>query len=301
VAVISNWVRVLVIMYAGYASGMQSVVATRGHVLFGWLLFALVLAGFAWLATRSVARTVGIRPYPTRSGSAVGARAAYVTVVGVLIAMPILARALPAALDDGAASLQLTMPAGRSGWRGPVSISKEQWKPTFVGAHSEWRAAYEDSTGDIVEMLAIGYSKQEQDRELVNYCNSLLGEGPCTSSPGGSEHDLRALTASSIDRGTHAHVEVLAVDAMGRRFVVWWVYDIGGRMFVTPIYSQLWYGLRSLGGVPPSVLLAYRTACAPSCEAARGRLSRFLESMGGNFVTSQTRPVTRTTGGGSPG
>jgi len=48
----------------------------------------------------------------------------------------------------------------------------------------------------------------------------------------------------------------VVADEQGRRSLVWSVYDIGGREFVTPLLSQLWYGVRSLAGAPYSVLFA---------------------------------------------
>jgi exosortase len=50
--ILSNWVRVLVIIVAGYTSDMRSVIATRGHWYLGWLLFALVAVGFGWVTAR---------------------------------------------------------------------------------------------------------------------------------------------------------------------------------------------------------------------------------------------------------
>jgi len=94
-------------------------------------------------------------------------------------------------------------------------------------------------------------------------------------------------------RTTHPHIEVIASDAKGQRFVIWWVYDIGGRKFVTPLLSQLWYGLRSLEGIPYSTLFAYRTACVPSCSAARERLSDFAEIIGGGIVMSRNVSTAR--------
>lgn len=57
--VLSNWVRVLVIIIAGYTTGMRSVLATRGHWYLGWALFALVVFGFALWSGRG-------SPHPAR-------------------------------------------------------------------------------------------------------------------------------------------------------------------------------------------------------------------------------------------
>src|SRR5262249_59217390 len=51
VALATNWVRVLTLIEVGYASGMRHVLVTRHHLLFGYVLFVAVLAGFLWIAT----------------------------------------------------------------------------------------------------------------------------------------------------------------------------------------------------------------------------------------------------------
>jgi hypothetical protein len=68
-------------------------------------------------------------------------------------------------------------------------------------------------------------------------------------------------------------------DPHGDQSVIWAFYDIGGRGFVTPLFSQLWYGVRSLATPPYSALFAFKVQCAPSCQAARATLGSFLQGM----------------------
>jgi len=284
--VLSNWLRVLLIVLAGYASGMRLLV-TRGHVLFGWVLFALVMLGFSvWAARRApIVRPEAVPQRDTGATEAVRL-AGLGTATAILVLMPLLARTAAEVLHaDG--SLALHLPAAPAGWQGPLASSDTRWKPEFVGAHSEWHAAYRDDDGAIVELLAIGYPTQEQDRELVNEGNSLLGNG-----------DLTAVGDATIVRGAQPHFEYLASDATTRSFVIWSVYDIGGRRFVTPLFSQLWYGLRSLGRAPYSVQFAYRTVCEPSCAGARARLARFEHNVAGAITI--TRAPAAAAAPGSP-
>jgi EpsI family protein len=285
IAVVSNWARVLAIMVAGYTSGMRNVLVASGHLTFGWVLFALVMFGFTWVVTRRGLPTHDAERSLAPGTARPGALRGLVGAAGLLIAMPILARAVPAALDPRDAALALRLPTSPAGWHGPLAASDRLWKPDFIGAHSEWHVAYQDSAGGTVEILVIGYPAQDQGRKLVSEVNSLLGDG-----------DLTAVGAASATRGELPHIETVASDAKGRRFVLWSVYDIGGRKFVTPLFSQLWYGLRSFGGSPYSVLFAYRTACEPSCDAARARLVRFLHSVGAEIAVNQ--PQTTAAGRG---
>jgi EpsI family protein len=283
--VVSNWLRVLLIVLAGYTSGMRLLV-TRGHVLFGWVLFALVVLGFSlWAARRAPIVLPDAVPQRETGATRALRLAGAGTAAAILVLMPLLARASAAVLHAGDV-LALHLPAAPAGWQGPLASIDTRWKPEFVGAHSEWHAAYRDGDGAIVELLAVGYPTQEQDRELVNEQNSLLGND-----------DLTAVGDATIVRGAQPHFEYLATDATGHSFVIWSVYDIGGRRFVTPLYSQLWYGLRSLSRAPYSVQFAYRAVCEPSCDGARARLASFERSVAGAITVTRAAPASTTAGG----
>ncbi len=126
-------------------------------------------------------------------------------------------------------------------------------------------------------MVAIGYPMQGQGRELVNEENSLF-----------AATTFEPVAENKVMLDGRSYVEIVAADAQGQRTLVWYVYDIGGREFVTPLFSQLWYGVRSLGGPPYSVLFAFRTACESSCDSARDTLRSFVKTMGPDFLASVT-------------
>jgi hypothetical protein len=171
---------------------------------------------------------------------------------------------VPAALPTKPASLTSHPPAAASGWQAPLASTDPGWKPEFIGAHSEWRAAYRDPESGLLELRAIGYASQEQNGKLVSARNSLLGTG-----------GLTAAEVRSVDRRRPPRIEILASDPQGRRFCVWAIHDIDGRRFATPLFSQLWYGLRSVAGAAHWMLFAHRIACEPTCEAARTRRAAF--------------------------
>ena len=275
-AILANWIRVLVVIDAGYTTNMRHVLVSRGHYTFGWILFAAVMVGFVWLLARPYRRPEGLAG---AAGQQVMMRtAAYAATVLVLVAMPLLTYVFVTRLDAGAQPLVFRAPHGKSGWEGPVAGVPDTWKPDFVGAHSQWDFTYRGAAGHNVEMVVIGYPLQTQGRELVSEENSLFGNAP-----------LSAVAEGTVTLPRGSYIETIAADDQGRRSVVWSVYDIGGREFSIPLMSQLWYGMRSLGGPPSSVLFAFRTECAPTCDSARSRLRSFVETMGPDFVASVSR------------
>jgi EpsI family protein len=276
-ALVSNWLRVLIIVEAGYATHMRHVLVSRSHYMFGWVLFTTVMVAFVWLLARPDTSAARATNFPL--GGPLAARtSAYVTTVIALVAMPLLVYMIVTRLDASATSIAFAAPLGRAGWEGPVSGASDPWKPAFAGAHSQWYSEYQGAAGHRVEMVAIGYPMQAQGRELVSEENSLFG---ATS--------LAAVAKHTVVLDGQPYIETVAADDSGGRFLVWSIYDIGGRRFVTPLMSQLWYGVRSLEGPPYSILFAFRTACEGSCDAARDVLRSFAQTMGGPFFQSVSR------------
>lgn len=266
-AILSNWLRVLVIVEAGYSTQMRHVLITKGHFVFGWVLFTTVIVVSVWLLARVPDAAPELMP-PLDNQGRVAGKATFVTTAVAMAAVPLATYAFVLPLDSKATTIAFHAPQGQRGWRGPVDTPAGVWRPEYVGAHSQWSFAYEGPTGHSVEAVAIGYPLQEQGRELVNEENQLFGSsGPTPSAQ------------NKVTFDGESYIEILAADKQGRRLLTWSVYDIGGERFVTPLWSQLWYGVRSLTGPPYSVQFAFRTMCDNSCDAARARLGDFLQTM----------------------
>ena len=105
----------------------------------------------------------------------------------------------------------------------------------------------------------------------------------------GSTVSLDTLAEHEVTLGRDSYIETVVADSEGHKSLVWSVYDIGGREFVTPLLSQLWYGVRSLGGAPYSVLFAFRTTCSSSCDEARATMRSFATTMGAAVLQSAGR------------
>jgi len=277
-SILSNWIRVLTIIDAGYTTQMRHVLVTRGHYMFGWVLFTIVIVAFVWAFSRRQASADG-EPVRAAGASSPAVRVpGYAVAVAALVAMPLVIYTVAASLDPAVAPVAFAAPSGHAGWEGPVSGVGDSWTPDFVGPHSQWHFGYRGPTGRGVDMVVIGYSTQAQGRELVSSENSLFGTASNSS-----------VAESKVELGGESFMETVVTDARGHRSVVWSVYDIGGREFATPLMSQLWYGIRSFGGPPYSALFAFRTACSGSCDTARDTLRSFVQTMGQDCFASVTR------------
>jgi EpsI family protein len=279
-ALVSNWVRVFLIVLIGYASHMRNPLATDSHLLFGWLVFASALLGYLWLAPR---RARPVRDSEDTAGAEEG-QSRYVTPGGVaavaaLISFPAWVYAMDLAHGSGASTMTVGLPRARAPWSGPKPGADAQWQPRFGGAHFERQWQYEGTDGRSIEVEVVGYARQQQGRELVSEENSLVGT-----------HGLSVIDYGLARAGGERFRELTAEDRAGHRSIIWWIYDIGGRRFATPVLSELWYGLKALVRPPRSVLYAFKAACEPSCGAARATLGRFIEMNGRDIFAAARDP-----------
>ncbi len=269
-ALLANWVRVYTVIEAGYLTDMKHHLVSVGHYWFGWCVFAVALACFFWLTTWFSAAAAAPAPQRAPLAGAAGGAAArdgrgFVIAALLLMMLPGVSGGLrhlaAAAPANAAAQIHPGSP-----WSYAQGSFGSYWMPDFAGADETVHTVLTDATGRTVEVFAVGYREQRQGAELVGESSSLLGP------------HLKFGGERAAGAGGPGLVETEAVDPDGARSLIWYRYEIGGRGFVQPLASQLWFGLLAAAGHVPSVLLAARAECGGDCTAARGLLGSLVAS-----------------------
>jgi EpsI family protein len=273
-ALVSNWVRVFVIIYAGHASNMTHYLVRVDHYKWGWVLYSVVLTLFLLTARRLPASqrpqpadsvTPGAAPWHPRA-LAIAAAAMAIGLGPLLSGWPRAARLAeegdgfeypPAVADALGDQWQALPPDGN-------------WLPVFAGADGEMISGYAYG-GDRVTAYAATYLRQTQGRELVGFGSRLQGAGI------GRKMSLphRIMLAQPPLEVVEAEWR----DPYGRRALLWWIYRVGSRDFASGGAAQLWYGVSSLWSSPRSSIVALYSECVPDCERARSALRRFSGDM----------------------
>ncbi len=256
-AVVSNWIRVLVVVDAGFTTNMRHVLVSRSHYMFGWVLFSIVLFAFTWLFARPQASPESTPRQPLASPSP-RALPAYSAIVLSLIAPPLLAYSFIGTADASVAAPSFQAPGGTSAWAGPFVTDSNTLQRVFT---------YRATTGVSVELVALGRM------------NPPVGLG---------ETSVRDTHQVNVDGLTY--IETTRIDGEGRRTLIWSSYASGEPGSAAPLLSRLWYGISSLRGGPRPVLLAFWTGCAASCDAARTDLTDFARTIGPQLTVSMSRP-----------
>lgn len=267
-ALLTNWIRVSVIITAGHLTDMHSYLVRVSHYGFGWGVFAVAMAVFFLVASR-----IPSRSNDTASASAAASAdtrslrtASFATVLAfaALALGPAVARV--AARGDVAAVASPSLSERLPGWSGPLAAPTD-WRPIFIGADSQRLVTYRRDAAN-VEWYTADYAFQRQGKKLLDYSNSILGAGGFT-----------VVDQDVVGHDSHRFVDLQLQDPQGAQSLLWYVYKIGPRAMVSGLRAQLWYGVRSLAGPVDSGIVAFRAKCEPDCAAARTQLRLFTDSI----------------------
>lgn len=258
-ALLSNWLRVFIIIMAGYLTDMQSYLVRVDHSRFGWAVFALamivfLLLGRLWPASEprdAAASTAGA----TRGVARMLPWAALAAALGPAWALlaPVRAAAAP----------NVSMPSAIAGWAGPRESCQGRWRPEFPAADMHEQREF-SRAGQTVCVYIAGYLSQHQDKELIGYWSSLYSpESEVVSSA------VREAAGRTLN-------EVRLGDERAADRIVWYSYAVGAREMRRGIEAQLSYAFGTLSGAPAAAVFALSARCLPDCAAARRALGEFL-------------------------
>lgn len=264
-ALVANWVRVYIVIEAGYLTDMRHYLVSVSHYWFGWGVFAVALVAFFWLCTWFTAAAPAHAAVPAEDSVPDTPVAGFALAVMLLVLLPGLSFLMrrshpPPALSD--APLVIT----RAPWVALPPDKDSFWRPEFAGADRDERVSVSNAGAGPVEVFRVSYQEQQQGAELVGDSSSLLGQ------------HLRFRGEQLTDSPAGVFRETEAADPTDTRSLIWSRYRIGGRTFVWPLASQLWYGVNAILGAPLSTLTALRAECRGDCEDARRRLRDLVAS-----------------------
>jgi exosortase len=266
-ALLANWIRVMVVIDAGHRSAMQHYLVSVEHQTFGFEVFTIltvliVLLGRWWAPADSLRPTL-----PTLSSVQWQPLSASVCAPFVLMgAFIFLLSVLPGTAPTGPVRVA-GMPVLLERWSGPLPAGGG-WQPFFPGAEDSVRVAYASSAGT-VEVYVNVYAEQRPGRTLAYYQNSILT--PYDWEP----VDPRGLWRSALESFRAAPLTMTAKTHSGERWVIAYGYAVGGHLSSSALFAELYYGALTLSGPSGSGVVGVGARCGESCDAARGLVLDF--------------------------
>jgi EpsI family protein len=257
VAMIANWLRVFLVIYAGYLTDMQHFLVQVDHYYFGWVLYMLMMAPLFLLARRfePAAVSAPADSQVTAQPHAMRWRSHAIAALAALAIAPVAWWALTATAPRPAPD---SLPPGEEGWE-LQGAARPDWTLRYRGPEALLNGTYwRDGLG--VDAWIAWYGRPVQGSEVANQSNRLAQRRDGRLQISGREAVLSAPYGERVIR--HVHI-------------------IGGRESTGLMRAKLHQIIGTLSGQPEAALLAVSMPCAGDCDAARAQLDAFERDMGG--------------------
>ncbi|WP_294298283.1 exosortase A [uncultured Sphingomonas sp.] len=268
VPVLANGVRAFGTIYAAH---LTSVAAATGfdHIVYGWVFFALVMAGVLAIGWRWFDRDpdaawvdidrIGATPFRTANGGLVGGAAIAVAALAYLTGAVVASRA-----DALPAQLRLPDVPGFS----RVGIDRQAlWQPSYPTADHHLYGRYADAAGHVVDVAVAVYAGQREGHELVAFGQGTLGE---------NDRWVKVMDEASLENG---RIERITTAGAVERLVGTW-YRVGD--MVTASDNQVkvqTLKAKLLGGRQVGVALHVSAVKGRGADA-RASIAAFLRAAG---------------------
>jgi EpsI family protein len=274
-ALLTNWLRVFIVVYAGHLTDMQHYLVTHNHYYFGWVLFVVALIPYL-LFTRRLEQSEGNQTIDEDSTRVYAtATPAYRSLIMFSVCTMLLLAAnvtIHAKMPTGQTiEATVSLPAARGDWTVDPSISSN-WYPHYVGASAESAQSYRSASG-VVDAYFNLYRGQVQGQEMIGHENRVEGID------GWKQVRSRVKMA-----GSHANADVrpvreiqLATEAGDTRLLYLW-YDVNGRPMVRDLLAKLQVGTNLLLGRRDAGVRIVSTECGGDCDDARALLQDWMNA-----------------------
>jgi len=271
-AVVSNIIRVFIVVYLAYRSDMQHPWVSD-HLAFGWWLFGGVLLVLIVidivLSRRRVYRpdviSVAVASDAAQRCAHGGLYRAGVLLLAaaLVVSGPVLASLLERQASTALAA-RVELPAAAQGWSGPVTTT-DSWTPRFHGAVSS-KQAY-SKQGHTVLLYVGSYTVQRQGSELISDLNSIADP---------LRWRLQYAHGRPVVNGEQKVLEQRMKSAAGQQRLVWYWYRVAGVSTTNRYMAKLLqvYGL--VIGRPEASLIAVATDIEGDVQDSRQQLKDFI-------------------------
>lgn len=267
VPVIANGVRAFGTIYAAHLTSLEAATGAD-HIVYGWLFFAVVMAGLLAAAWRWFDRAPDAPAFdPDRLQAPVTRTVPLAVAVLLVLATATIFPSWSAAANRAAPlPPQLSLPE-LPGWtRAPISTTAP-WQPHHPGADHTLFGRYVDARGNAVDVGVAVFARQREGAELVSFGTGVLRE---------ADRWLRVADLPPIAGG-----RAMRITAPGpvERVVASW-YRVGDVDAASPLQVKRHTAQARLLGRSNRALVVHLSAEVTPGRDAAATIARFRHALG---------------------
>jgi exosortase A len=268
--VIANGLRAyLIILLAYFTDG--SVASGVDHILYGWLFFAIVMAGLLWIGWRF--RDQGpLRDRPFKPNVALASPRQFITVAIIALCLVALPPAYAAYLDQDRSGMPgpLALPDVAAPWS--AITEDDGWRPRFPGADLTAHRSFRDGAKRADLFLAY-YLRQTEDKKLVSAANTLADDA-------NGEISARSTAVVALG-GETVPVAVTRISTPRGKRIIFSVYWVADRFVASAMTTKLLQAKAALiGGRREAAFIALSAEFDSDPESAVATLRDFAAHLG---------------------
>jgi exosortase A len=268
--VIANGLRAyLIILLAYFTDG--SVASGVDHILYGWLFFAIVMAGLLWIGWRF--RDQGpLRDRPFKPNVALASPRQFITVAIIALCLVALPPAYAAYLarDRSGMPGPLALPDVAAPWS--AITEDDGWRPRFPGADLTAQKSFNDGAKRADLFLAY-YLRQTEDKKLVSAANTLADDA-------NGEISARSTAVVALG-GETVPVAVTRISTPRGKRIIFSVYWVADRFVASAMTTKLLQAKAALiGGRREAAFIALSAEFDSDPESAVATLRDFAAHLG---------------------
>jgi exosortase A len=269
VPIFANAVRVFATIVAAHFTSMERATGFD-HIVYGWIFFAVVMAGvltlgWRWFDRDPNAPIVDVASLPPVTRHRLAAPAATVALLATVALFPAWAAAIDARTSPLPSRVALPEVPG---WRLSAPDPRAPWSPNYPGADRLLLGRYIAEDGAAVDLAVALEANQRDGHELVGF-----GIGPLR------EDDRWVRVSGEPPLAGGDVIRIITAPGPTERLVASW-YRIGATLTASPARVKLaTLEAKLLGGDQAGVALHVSAVVAPGRDA-RADMTRFLAALG---------------------
>ncbi|MBV1907492.1 MAG: EpsI family protein [Pseudomonadales bacterium] len=269
IALLANWIRILLIILVGYYGGMDQALV-RDHVGFGWLVFALFFFPYLYLISKyrpekehtAIQEENQIISYET--GKITTRR--FVLILLASFTLPVVYFSIDKAFP-GPTTKDETLPKHAGNYLQQPSTAK--WRPDYPTADNTQLVTYADGNKVALHVFTANYAKQSQGHEVIHFNNNLYDP---------SHKLFKKLTISTGINTREKITELILQQADGKISGIWYWYQIGNEANVIETqvtFAQIRQKLHGRGNA--SITAIYGECDELQCGDTRKKIINLLQ------------------------
>ena len=266
-ALFTNWARISILIVIGHKLGLDHAIM-KSHDWLGWLVYIMMLPIWLYVVNRPFFQRY---QHEKADSPTTENHAAYRPISKYSLLIVILIWSMPALLPnktnfmgDEQVAIEV-FPSKILNYTLIKNKTSNHWNPSFFGYNARFAGKYVSSHQEI-DALAIGYTNEEQGRELISRTNEVLTMSEYTE----ISHSIDKTGKWNIEQGTSL--------SNGLARIVLYHYQYGDYSTPSALNFKIHQARHLLATSEMPVIILFSTHCKSDCDLEKETLSNVVRA-----------------------